>query len=222
MRTVTQETVVAGEVMPPVDDPVVAERLARLPIDFYITDANEDSAAGVVVLGNFEPDPQGTIRSLETVAVSGNDEDEAFESFIAALSESTVRALNDAPRCLIIVDYLQRMAAGRRDYNDFRHVVTSLVTDLRELAQRLDSPVLCICSQNRPGQDTASLISLKESGDLEYSADTVMFLVSSEINPLPPARAIKLKVAKNRFGDTGAIDLIFKPDIGVMHEERKF
>lgn len=124
-------------------------------------------------------------------------------------------------RCLVVIDYLQRWAAGRRDFAEFRHTVSSLVTELRELALRLDSPVLVISSQNRPGQGTSHLTSLKESGDLEYSADTALFLVGSEKRPItPPARAVDLVIEKNRYGDRGMIELIFRPDIGVFREAK--
>ena len=125
-------------------------------------------------------------------------------------------------KCLLVVDYLQRWAATQRDGGEFRHVVSGLVSQLRELALRLDSPVLVISSQNRVGQGSADLTSLKESGDLEYSADTVMFLVEDDNRSFtPPARAVNLKIEKNRYGDKGTVRLIFKPDTGVFREEAK-
>ena len=61
----------------------------------------------------------------------------------------------------------------------------------------------------------APLDSLKESGDLEYAADVVLFLTEAqERMATPPARAVELTVAKNRHGDTGKIGLIFRPDLG--------
>lgn len=125
-------------------------------------------------------------------------------------------------KCLLVIDYLQRWAAGRRDRSDFRHIVSGLVSELRELALGLEIPVLVISSQNRAGQGGSSLISLKESGDIEYSADTAMFLVESKKrNATPPARAVDLVVEKNRYGDKGRAKFIFKPDIGVFREEAK-
>jgi replicative DNA helicase len=125
-----------------------------------------------------------------------------------------------ADRCLVVVDYLQRWASGRREYTEFRHVVSALVSELRELSLRLSCPFLVISSQNRPGQGTANLISLKESGDLEYSADTALFLVESQKRTAtPPARAVDLVVEKNRYGDRGTIPLIFRPDVGIFREE---
>lgn len=125
-------------------------------------------------------------------------------------------------KCLVVVDYLQRWAAGKREFSDFRHVVSGLVSELRELALRLNSPVLVISSQNRPGQGSASLVSLKESGDLEYSADTALFLVEAQKRAAtPPARAVDLVLEKNRYGDKGRVELIFKPDVGVFREEAR-
>jgi len=132
-----------------------------------------------------------------------------------------VMAKQNADRCLIVVDYLQRWASGRREYTEFRHVVSGLVSELRELSLRLDSPFLVISSQNRPGQGTPHLTSLKESGDLEYSADTALFLVENRQRTVtPPARAVDLWVEKNRYGDRGTIPLIFRPDIGIFKEGR--
>jgi len=143
---------------------------------------------------------------------------------VPQLKAKTLQAMakRKAEKCLVIVDYLQRWAAGRRDFTDFRHTVSGLVSELRELALRLDSPVIVVSSQNRPGQGTANLTSLKESGDLEYSADTAMFLVEAQKRTAtPPARAVDLVLEKNRYGDKGKVELIFKPDIGTFREEAR-
>jgi replicative DNA helicase len=66
------------------------------------------------------------------------------------------------------------------------------------------------------------LTSFKESGDLEYSADSALLLVQGKGSPIPPARAVSIKIAKNRFGDTGEVQLIFRPDIGVFREVEKY
>lgn len=133
-----------------------------------------------------------------------------------------IMAREKAGKCLVIVDYLQRWAASRREFNDFRHTVSNLVSELRELALRLSSPVLVISSQNRPGQGSANLTSLKESGDLEYSADTAIFLVDAQKRTAtPPSRAVDLAVEKNRYGDKGRVELIFRPDVGIFREVAK-
>ncbi|MDB5081096.1 MAG: hypothetical protein JWP00_3020 [Chloroflexi bacterium] len=134
-------------------------------------------------------------------------------------------ARHKARRCLIVFDYLQR-AAHTAGYDQLRYNVSAMAGELRDLANRLGSPVLAISSQNRSGGDygkgggSATLDSLKESGDLEYSADAVMFLrLSDKRQVAPPARAVDLVLAKNRFGDTGMVPLVFRPDLGDLREE---
>jgi replicative DNA helicase len=136
------------------------------------------------------------------------------------------QAQNESGRgdVFVVVDYLQR-AAHQKGYDQLRHSVSSLAGELREMANRTGGAVLAISSQNRAGGDygkgvgAANLDSLKESGDLEYSADTAMFLTADgEGKATPPARAMKLVVLKNRFGATGVVPLIFRPDLGIYRE----
>jgi len=134
-------------------------------------------------------------------------------------------------RCLVVVDYLQlwaKVAEDLRGNFSVRERVDMLGGLLRELALGLRSPVLALASQNRSagnygnGKGSAALDSLKESGDLEYAADVVLFLTEAqERMATPPARAVELTVAKNRHGDTGKVGLIFRPDLGTMREEAK-
>ena len=132
-------------------------------------------------------------------------------------------------RCLVVVDYLQlwaKVAEDLRGNFSVRERVDMLGSLLRELALGLRSPVLALASQNRSagnygnGKGTAALDSLKESGDLEYAADVVLFLTEAQERlATPPARAVELTVAKNRHGDTGKVGLIFRLDLGTMREE---
>ncbi|MBN9393149.1 MAG: AAA family ATPase [Chloroflexi bacterium] len=135
------------------------------------------------------------------------------------------QARHKAGRCLVVFDYLQR-AAHTAGYDQLRYNVSAMAGELRDLANRLNGPVLAISSQNRSGGDygkgggSATLDSLKESGDLEYSADAVMFLRMSEKRQIPPpARAVDIVLAKNRFGDVGMVPLVFRPDLGDLREE---
>jgi replicative DNA helicase len=138
---------------------------------------------------------------------------------------------HQADRCLVVVDYLQlwaKVAEDLRGNFSVRERVDMLGGLLRELALGLRSPVLALASQNRSagnygtGKGSAALDSLKESGDLEYAADVVLFLTEAQERlATPPARAVELTVAKNRHGETGKVGLIFRPDLGTMREEAK-
>src|SRR5499427_1880224 len=95
---------------------------------------------------------------------------------------------HQSERCLVIVDYLQlwaKVAEDLRGNFSVRERVDMLGGLLRELALGLHSPVLALASQNRSagnygaGKGSAALDSLKESGDLEYAADVVLFLTKT-------------------------------------------
>lgn len=148
---------------------------------------------------------------------------------VAEVRARALQAMNrhGAPRCLVVFDYLQRAAHGQ-GFDALRHNVSAMAGELRDLANRLGSPVLALSSQSRSGGNygsgggSANLDSLKESGDLEYSADVVMFLKpASERKAVPPARAVDLVLAKNRFGDVGMVPLVFRADVGVLREEKR-
>ena len=152
---------------------------------------------------------------------------------VAHVRAQVRRALrqHQTERCLVIVDYLQlwaKVAEDLRGNFSVRERVEMLGGLLRELALGLHSPVLALASQNRSagnygnGKGSAALDSLKESGDLEYAADVVLFLTEAQERlATPPARAVELTVAKNRHGETGKVGLIFRPDLGTMREEAK-
>ena len=105
-----------------------------------------------------------------------------------------------AEQMLVVVDYMQRWASCRKDFTEFRHKVTALVGDLREMAMELKSPVLAISSQNRSGLGSSDMTSLKESGDLEYTADSITFLLNNT-DSTSNSRKMTLSVKKNRFGE---------------------
>ncbi len=165
---------------------------------------------------------------LERIHIIEGDSRLRIGAVETAMRELVANVGGDAARAaqpgLIIFDYLQRAAHGL-GYEQLRQNVSLLTGELRELSMRLDCPLIAISSQNRAQGDYGSggsgaLDSLKESGDLEYGADTVCLLYTpKDANAAPPAREIELKVAKNRFGATGALRLIFRPDTGVFREK---
>jgi replicative DNA helicase len=130
---------------------------------------------------------------------------------------------------LLIVDYLQLYAKAAEDLRHLRSLrekVEIMGNGLRDLGMRLRSPVLALASQHRGAGygsgGSASLDTLKESGDLEYSADAVAFLTEAEDRmETAPARALDLTVSKNRHGETGKLDLVFRPDLGEMRPKAK-
>lgn len=148
---------------------------------------------------------------------------------VAQMRARALQAMNlhQTDKCLIVVDYLQlwaKASAELRGMLSARERIEALSAELGQLARRLKNPVLAIVSQNREkgdygtsGRGGATLDSLKESGDLEYAADLVLFLTrSQERTSVEPNRAIDLTVAKNRNGELGKVELTFRADVGTM------
>jgi replicative DNA helicase len=154
------------------------------------------------------------------ITIGGNTSLQMGE--VRAKIVKTRRSSIEHPSCLVILDYLQR-AAMTQGYEETRRNVSSLVGQLRDLANYLQSPVLALSSQNRAkGYASRDLDSFKESGEIEYTGDTAMFLNSSERSAVPPGVAVELTVKKQRFGPLGSVQLIFRPDIGVFRDEEKY
>jgi replicative DNA helicase len=158
---------------------------------------------------------------------------EASPDLTAVAAEGMARALRDrhsAETCLIIVDYLQVWASGNREFSEFRHEVAKLTTALRQASLNMECPVLAISSQRREAQGEPSLTSLEGTSDLEYSADTVTFLIQIEqpaaqrgyVTPedsINQTRSMSLNLRKNRFGDTASRVIKFLPTSGAFDEE---
>ena len=130
---------------------------------------------------------------------------------------------------LVIVDYLQRMAFHER-FDTLQDNVAALAQRLRDLAVRLDVPVLAV-SALAPGPDDVPLrlSALAERGELEYASDAVLLLgpraevglaSADRVRATPTLRLLDLLVAKNRYGEANRnIPLLFRPSTGDFQEE---
>jgi len=135
-----------------------------------------------------------------------------------------IKRRHNAPQVLVIVDYLQKMA-HTGGFDEMRSNVGAITAKLRDLSRALASPVLSLASLSRKGyenEDTEPELSdLKESGDIEYGADVVLFLSKGkQVGPgIPSAKPVKLSIKKNRGGvsDT-SVALVFRPAIGNFGE----
>ncbi len=138
---------------------------------------------------------------------------------------------------LIVIDYLQLMSPNEKSSNR-QQEVASISRDLKLLSLELQVPVLALSQLNRnpvvrqgnvPMRD-AELSDLRDSGALEQDADVVLFLDSDTTGKLgtkdsgdidsaaeAPARdqgeAVRLRVMKNRHGQTGVIPYQFRKNI---------
>lgn len=135
------------------------------------------------------------------------------EALLAAMASAEAIAAAEGVPPLVILDYMQDLARGG-DEKSLRSRVGDIATALRVMSQRLDCPLLAVCSVSRTyygkqkaetmrGAEDATvyLAAMKESGDVDYAAATVLFL-----DVEPPENGVRLAriaVSKARHGETG-------------------
>ena len=120
------------------------------------------------------------------------------------------RIITDFPRdpdapLVVFIDHLHLI---KNEISDLRQRFTQLAIDFHAIAKREHIILVLLAQQNRNGQEgRPTLASLKESGELENSADNVMFLWEKKPTgvSLHPEEDTKLLLAveKNREGLSG-------------------
>lgn len=120
---------------------------------------------------------------------------------------------------LVIVDYAQRIRTRQR-YQNRDAELGDISGPLKSLAmQDLNVPVVLISSLSRAcearGDKRPMLSDLRESGNLEYDADVVMFLYRDEVynSDTQYPNMAELSISKNRNGEEGMIELFFKKEV---------
>jgi replicative DNA helicase len=118
---------------------------------------------------------------------------------------------------LVIIDYLQLMAAPGRGIENRQQEISHISRNLKGLAKDLDMPVLALSQLSRAvearGRDHRPILSdLRESGSIEQDADVVLFIFREEVYK-PDDDTVRnlatIIVGKQRNGPTGRFDLHF-------------
>jgi replicative DNA helicase len=127
---------------------------------------------------------------------------------------------------LAVIDYLQLMKAPGESR---RHEIDAITRSLKELAVRLDIPIILLSQLSRAPEARTNhrpiLSDLRESGGIEQDADLVLFIYRPEMyvqdddGPAKQTEAdsarralegkAELILAKQRNGPTGVIPLYF-------------
>lgn len=124
-------------------------------------------------------------------------------------------------KCVIIVDYLQNLAAP--DGVETKNHVGMVSNGLKGLARELGVPVIALSQLNRGLEQRANkrpvMSDLRESGNIEQDADVIMFLYRDEVyNPDTKEPGIcEWIVAKQRDGAVGTVKLGFQKNIGLFY-----
>lgn len=117
---------------------------------------------------------------------------------------------------VIFIDYLGLINHDEKFKNSYEKF-NDISRKLKALAMSLQIPIVCICQLNRQGDsDTPSASNLRDSGQIEQDAHTIMMLVKIEDDYSPPYWALMIK--KNRFGPECVVKLDFNGATGRMRE----
>lgn len=151
----------------------------------------------------------GQIAALP-ITLSGVD---SIQSIIAECEIAKRRGKLD----MVVVDYLQIAVpdVGRRDGGTRDAELSAATRALKQMARRLDVPVLIGSQLNRLAEGVCPALSmLRESGGIESDSDVIVMLWIPDRDGQP--NVLEASVAKNREGDTGAARMYFKKDMQRM------
>jgi len=116
---------------------------------------------------------------------------------------------------LVVIDYLQLMQVPNNKENRTNEV-SEISRALKSLAKELNVPVVALSQLNRSLEQRSNkrpiMSDLRESGEIEQSADLVIFIYRDEVynENSPEAGKAEIIVAKQRNGPIGTIFLTFK------------
>ncbi len=109
---------------------------------------------------------------------------------------------------LMIIDYIQ-LIKNKGKFNSREQEVADITRTLKLLSLELNIPIVGLCQLNRnAARQEPTLADLRESGAIEQDADNILFLYQ-DAESTETVVDITLKLAKQRAGETGKIDLKF-------------
>ena len=177
-------------------------------------------------------------KKLSTGRIAGEDEWGRLALAVAALSQAKMYIDDDASlsvadinaKCrriddlgLVIVDYLQLMTSAGgpvRASDNRQQIVSDMSRSLKLMAKELNVPVICLSQLSRANETRGAtqrrpmLSDLRDSGAIEQDADIVLFLYRESYyeEDTDSPNVAECIVAKNRHGETGTVELEWRPE----------
>lgn len=110
---------------------------------------------------------------------------------------------------LIIIDYIQLIKSSQK-FNLREQEVADITRTLKLLTLELKIPIIGLCQLNRNVTRQEPMLSdLRESGAIEQDADNVIFIYQEEETDAA-APVVTIKLAKQRAGSTGKVNMVFR------------
>lgn len=122
---------------------------------------------------------------------------------------------------VIFIDYMQLLKIPGIKAGDRYSLVTSISSELHLFAQQNNIAIIALSQLSRPektkeGKIPPDLHSLRESGQIEQDADSVIIIYASDPNDNKSNRIVK--IAKNKDGPRDAIEVMFDGSTQTMAE----
>lgn len=117
-----------------------------------------------------------------------------------------IRYLNERETIgAVFIDYIQRMSTNRRT-QDKRTEIAHISDMILQTAKETNLPIILGSQLNREAKGEPRLEHLKEAGNLEEDANTVLSVYNSSLDSLPgdvftPVVDLEIKALKNREGE---------------------
>lgn len=131
-----------------------------------------------------ESEVRSIIEAQRRIADTPLITDESGGLTIAQIAARCRRTKRKHGTELIIIDYLQLMAGGKRRDGNRVQELTEITTGLKALAKELQVPIIALSQLNRAVEGRTEkrpqLSDLRESGSIEQDADIVMFVYREE------------------------------------------
>lgn len=203
----------------------------KLPVAIFSLEMSKDQLAQRMLCSEAEVDAQ----KLKTASLSDTgwkkltralgrlSEAPIFIDDSASMTSTEIRAKARRLKIekglgLVIIDYLQLMRGKARVENRVQEI-SDIARSLKTLARELEVPVIAISQLSRAVEQRTDRIprlsDLRESGEIEQTADVVMFIHREDYyNPQSERGNIaEIIVAKQRNGPVGTIELVFRKEI---------
>ncbi len=132
-------------------------------------------------------------------------------------------------QAIVFIDYLQLVPPEDKKVTREQQV-SAISRHLKKISIGLKIPVICMAQLNRDGATgEPQLNHLRESGALEQDADAVILIwrpTAEELNDLAEIpnidKLLKLKIAKNRHGEPGSVNIYHNGQFTAFSENDTF
>ena len=155
----------------------------------------------------------GTIAKLETKSFVMDGQTTALSDVINKIKKLKIKNNID----VVFIDYLQLITAGGKSREQ---EVAKIARSLKNIAKEMNIVVVALSQLSRAlmqrDNKRPMLSDLRESGEIEQAADTIMFAFREEYYTMDNPREIQdaeIIIAKGRNVGVGTAYLKFRPDI---------